>query len=286
MNSTPRTYKQLEQNVAAWAQRQPKLHAVIVVGSRARTDHPADEWSDLDLILFTTDPAPYSSRYDWLTEIGDVWLAHLNYTGRGDPEGLVLSADGLKADFVLVAAAGSLQQMIDRSPYQFVIQRLIRVLVEKSSIPTPLMLSEPQPTPLPTSDQFHAAVQSFLWSAVRVGRELKRGELWPAKAPCDCALKERLLKMLEWHTQADHGPKRDTWHGGRFLEEWADPRAVASLADTFSTYDTADVGRALFATLGLFRWLALETSSRLGIDYPATADQHVTEWLQSLFAGE
>ena len=92
--------------------------------------------------------------------------------------------------------------------------------------------------------------------------------------------------MLEWHAQTEHGPEHDTWHGGRFLEEWADPRAVASLADTCSTYDIADVERALFATLGLFRRLALETATRLGTDYPSLTDQLVTEWLQSLLAGE
>jgi hypothetical protein len=35
-----------------WALENPDFRAVIVVGSQARTDHPADALSDLDLILF------------------------------------------------------------------------------------------------------------------------------------------------------------------------------------------------------------------------------------------
>ena len=61
MNQPALTYEQLEQNCIAWAQAQPDIRAAIVVGSRARLDHPADEWSDLGLILFTTTPAAYTA---------------------------------------------------------------------------------------------------------------------------------------------------------------------------------------------------------------------------------
>jgi hypothetical protein len=39
--------------------------AALVVGSRARTDHPADRWSDLDLLLFTTAPDAYAADDPW-----------------------------------------------------------------------------------------------------------------------------------------------------------------------------------------------------------------------------
>ena len=48
--------EQLEQRFAAWAQTQPDIRAAFVVGSRARTDHPADQWSDLDIMVVTTRP--------------------------------------------------------------------------------------------------------------------------------------------------------------------------------------------------------------------------------------
>ncbi len=124
------TYEQLENNFVTWAHTQPDLRAAVVVGSRARHHHPADEWSDLDLILFTTSPAWYASHSDWLAELGEVWLYVLNHTGHGDPEWLVLFANGLKVDFVLAPippdSAPGLQQMLNDSPYQFVFQRGVR----------------------------------------------------------------------------------------------------------------------------------------------------------------
>jgi aminoglycoside 6-adenylyltransferase len=72
MNQTPLTYEQLEETFVPWAQQQPDIHAAIIVESRARVDHPSDQWSDLDLILFIPHPQADASQADWLEEIGEV----------------------------------------------------------------------------------------------------------------------------------------------------------------------------------------------------------------------
>ena len=44
------------------------------------------------------------------------------------------------------------------------------------------------------------------------------------------------------------------------IEEWADPRVVTGLHMAYAHYDAADIERALWATMDLFRWLARETT--------------------------
>ena len=39
-------YNQLLKKFTAWAQSRDDIRAVILVGSGARSDHPADQWSD------------------------------------------------------------------------------------------------------------------------------------------------------------------------------------------------------------------------------------------------
>jgi predicted nucleotidyltransferase len=34
------------------------IRAAVVIGSRARVDHPADEWSDLDVLIFALIQSP------------------------------------------------------------------------------------------------------------------------------------------------------------------------------------------------------------------------------------
>ncbi len=281
------TYAQLEHNIGDWARTRSDIQAAIVVGSRARADHPADEWSDLDLILFVGDPTVYVSDMAWLAAFGEVWLSVLDRTGRGDPEWLVVYAGGLKADFVLATAGPemALPKMLAASPYQGVLRRGVRVLFDRNPTGAApgnawgcVVYAAPSAA-FPTADEFAAAVQRFLLDATRAARLIRRGELWQAKQQCDCALKQHLLAMLEWHARAVHGPAHDVWYDGRYLAEWADPHALAALPRAFAGFDAESLWQALFETLSLYRRLGNEVARRLGYAYPAAADERITTWL-------
>src|SRR5512139_1879043 len=98
MTSSFETYARLEQHFAEWSLSQPSIAAVIVVGSRARSDHPADEWSDLDLVVFAGDTASYLHDPAWLNAFGTVIAAISNSFGHNDREWIALYADGSKLD--------------------------------------------------------------------------------------------------------------------------------------------------------------------------------------------
>jgi hypothetical protein len=50
-----------------WAERRPDIQAPVLLGSQARRDHLADQWSDLDLALVTDQPDRYLAGTGWLT---------------------------------------------------------------------------------------------------------------------------------------------------------------------------------------------------------------------------
>jgi aminoglycoside 6-adenylyltransferase len=146
-----------------------------------------------------------------------------------------------------------------------VIRRGVRVLVDKGGLVGKILqLPIPNAAPFqqPSQAEFVSAVSDFFYHSLWSAKHLRRGELWWAKAGCDRRLKSLLQQMLEWHAHAVRGATHDTWMRGRFLEEWADPRAVARLSTAFANYDRQDIARALWATMELFRWLAVETAER------------------------
>jgi aminoglycoside 6-adenylyltransferase len=65
----------------------------------------------------------------------------------------------------------------------------------------------------------------------------------------------------------------DTWHGVRFVEEWADPASLAALSATYAVHERADVERALQAAMDLDGRLAGEVADRAGLAYPAEEKQ-------------
>lgn len=254
-------YAELENQLTAWAATQPAIRAVVVVGSRARLAQPADQWSDLDLMLFTNDAEHYVKATDWMSIFGMVWACVFQRTRAGDPEWLVLYAGGLKVDFFFAPITGELTDLLFNGRYATVAQRGVRVLLDKDSL-KPFVMPPFSPTKQekPTTEEFTAVCQKFHLYAYRTATILKRGDLWRAHSFINQEMRPALLTMLAWQAQATHGLDFDTWYDGRFLEKWSDPRAIEALPTTFATYDFAALREAILALLDLFGWLMHATA--------------------------
>lgn len=290
MDKVAVAYQQLIDRFVQWAEDEENVRAAIVIGSRARDDHPADEWSDLDVIIYARDPQSLWGTTGWLHHVGEPLLTFVEPTPDGvGHERRVLFAGGLDVDFVPDPVAGLRQMLADGLPPDDadMIRRGVRVLVDKDGLAARLVGSTVDPpTYLPPSEpEFLNLVHDFWYHAVWAGKHLRRGELWRAKGCCDRYLKHLLQQMMAWHAHASRGDDVDTWMRGRFLEEWADPRAVEALPAIFAHYDEQDVWRALAATMDLFRWLAVETADRWGYAYPVLGEEGATELVRRMRAG-
>ncbi len=288
MSQTTLAYEQLIERFVAWAQARADLRAAIVLGSRARADRPADDWSDLDIVLVVTDPKPYLISADWLMDIGNFWITFVEPTATGgEMERRVLFKDGLDVDFSIVPYARIEQMIQDGFPTEVVegFRRGMRVLLDRDGLAGRLNPTDTEPASprSPTPAEFLQEINDFWYHAVWTAKKLRRGELWTAKSCCDGYMKRLLLKAMEYQARAVNGWHYDTWHNGRFLERWADPRALEGLRRAFAHYDEDDIWRALLATMDLFRWLTMETAERMSYPYPALADERATELVRTLY---
>lgn len=274
--------KRQEQRVVAWAEARPDVRAILVVGSWARRKHPADLWSDLDLMVFTTDVEQYRSSEDWMRGMAGIWVSVPFQRADGYPEQLVLFEGGDKVDFAFFPL-GELQRWVETQTLPEVCQRGYYVLLDKEELAAQLLPSPfaPPPYEKPSQDGFWLTVTEFWHDALQVAQHIRRRELWPVKG-ADYAMKENLLKMMEWHGQATHAGDRDTWHDRRFLSERADPQMLKELDNTFGRFNVADSWRALLATMALFRRLARETAARLGYGYDKNLGKRVTRFVKRL----
>jgi aminoglycoside 6-adenylyltransferase len=253
--------------VQAWAAERPDVGAVLLVGSQARSDLPADELSDVDLVLVVDDPAPYLASAEWTAAFGEPLATFVEDTLPGVRERRVLYRDGRDVDFNFVsreAAPGAIAAVAG------VLGRGHRVLVDRIGLDLPAGPAPPEP--LPGEAEFAELVHEFWYQAVWASRKLRRGELWVASRGIDSGLGWLLGRMLAWHARA-LDPGRDTWHEGRFLERWADTDAVASLPATRGGYDAAAAARALAAACDLFTRLTAETAERLGFAPPVDEER-------------
>lgn len=282
------TYDDILKQFEAWANDNPDIRGALIIGSQARTERPADRWSDLDLLVFATNPEPYVQTTDWLDHIGPYVLTFCEETAGGAIERRVLFDGMLDVDLpFLPTNALDAPEFIHFSAD--IVRRGVRIVLDKDGRLAPLLdqvtVSEAgTPAPPPDEDTFLNVVNDFWYHAVWTAKKLRRGELWTAFSCVDNYLKNQcLLPMITWHARATQGDQLDTWIKGRFLEKWADPRVVEGLKTAFAHYNAEDLWQALFGTMRLFAWLAPETSAHLGYAYPEKAASTVIEWVDNCY---
>lgn len=284
MSDLSSVWKRLEQSIALWASKEPTIVAAVIVGSRARRDPPADEWSDLDVMLFLNDPANLINRSDWIEEIGEPILAVPGRTVNNDPERLVIFSGGYNVDFVFLSAR-AIDWLGEHGTQMEPFGRGARVLIDKDGRIEKLFPPDQPPgkvrmnTP-PTVEEFSRAVQAFWFSAYYTAKMLRRGDLWTARST-DHQLKETLSSLMTLHAMLVN-QRDDVWFRGRFMKKWAEPQALAMIPDTFWGYDEREAWRALLTTIELFQKLSTEIATALNYPYPHETSTRMAELIRSL----
>jgi aminoglycoside 6-adenylyltransferase len=254
-------------NIVQWADRQADIRLVVLVGSRAREQHPASKYADLDLLIFTDSGHHYFDDKTWLNDFGDVLLSVEGRTAGGDPEVMTVYAGYQGVDFVFVPAkALATLSELDELPDIFL--KGYSVWVDKEEIGKKIETkrwasqNRLKAFPPPSQSEYDHAVGSFLFGAYYVGRVLYQGDRWLAKAR-QSELNYALLKMIEWHARVKKGWALDVWHMGKYIQEWAEPNIVAKIPALFSDYDKQHSFTALLNTVDVFEQMASEVSQSL-----------------------
>lgn len=252
---------------------------LAVIGSSVRSDTPADEYSDLDLLLVTD--APEGWLYGELpARFGDMKLSFVEPTLGGARERRMLFEGYLDVDLIVMTGE-QFQQTAASGEVGMVANRGYRVLYDAGNNGR-LLETTGDASPAASSGmeeaEFSNLVNDFFFHTVWAAKKLRRGELWTAKMCVDAYLKGLLLKMIEWNALVRK--ERDVWHNGRFLDVWVDPDVREELRACFARYDPDDVKKALTATEALFARLARETAESAGYVFPAEGESCARAFLQ------
>ncbi|MCA7085320.1 aminoglycoside 6-adenylyltransferase [Cupriavidus cauae] len=265
------------QSVLAWAGATDAVLALIQTGSLARQDDSADEYSDLDIEIISSDSDTLAKDDDWLHRIGPL-ITVLRLEAGSDqpwPTRLAIYQGGVKIDFT-VAGIERLRRMTAPDGLDDLYARGYHVLLDKAGVAASL---PPPPyrfpvEPLPSQREFQASVEEFWFEAFHVPRYLARGEPWLVKQR-DWTMKTLLLRMAQWHAQALHPGQVDVWHNGLRMDQWAHRDTWHAMQQIFGRFDAADARRAFEATVRLYGRLGREVAERAGLEYPEACEDQI-----------
>ncbi|HET7464217.1 MAG TPA: aminoglycoside 6-adenylyltransferase [Longimicrobium sp.] len=274
----------------AWAWTQENVRAVVLTSTRAVPGGRVDELSDWDVVLYLDDPAPFAASADWLAEAyGPVlvwWGDEHEWRGFRHSMRLVIYRDGTKVDFTL-APADELAEMVASGVLPGALDVGYRVLLDRDArtvaLPPPTFTAHVPPRP--TAAEYRALVDEFWFESTYVAKNLRRGELFPARHSLDCVMRDHLRRMLEWRVETERGWSHPPGALGRRMREVVDERSWGEVEATFAGASTEEGWKALAAMLRLFRRIAREVGDALGFTYPRELDDTMTAHLERVRGG-
>jgi aminoglycoside 6-adenylyltransferase len=279
----------LRSRLHAWALHEPRIHAAVAFGSTERTDRPADQWSDLDLLFVVDDQAAWLDDLSWTDAIGQSWIRLVSESPLPDVRVVqVLFVGGYDVDLIpidrehLVALeAPDVSAELFGHGARVVIDRIGAFDALAPTTDTGSVSAGSGVSP-PSAEEFEAVVGTFLYQTVWATKRLFRGERWRAHDDVDDYMRDRLLRMVEWHALAVG--VEGVFPESRRLEVWVPPEVASQLPPTFARYDDLSIAQALVRGQALFRQLAREVAGRWGFAYPEAADLAIDHWVRDRLA--
>lgn len=273
-----------------WAESQDSVRAMLLTSTRAIPHAHVDVFSDYDVVLVVRDIHPFFEDRTWLQDFGSVLVSYWDPIHPAPEYGIeqagnvIQYADGLKIDFTLWPVA--LMQRIAADPLLPAdLDVGYAILVDKDHVTGGMQAptySVYIPT-RPTNEMYQTAVEDFFSDVPYVAKCLWRDELLPAKWCLDYDMKHIYLRrLLEWRMEHDHHWSMPAGALGKGLKRHLPPDIWAQLEGTYAGAGIGENWAALFATIALFRRVAIEVADQLGYSYPHHLDQGVTAYVQNM----
>ncbi len=261
------------------AQRDDRIRAVILNGSRVNPNAPKDFFQDYDVIYLVTEKESFLADPGWINVFGELMILQLpDEMSDPPPEGkdhyayLMQFADGNRIDLTLFPVS-KLSQLEGDS--------LTLALLDKDGLLpkfAPPNESGYLPSP-PTAKKYFDCTNEFWWCSPYVAKGLWRGEIVYAKQMLDLYVREQLNKMLVWYIGIRTDYQKSPGKMGKYFDKFLEPELWQLLRHTYSDADYDHTWDALLAMGELFRHVAIPVAEQFGFTYPYGDDQRVTDHL-------
>lgn len=273
-------YKDIVDKIIKYGETSELVKAEVLIGSQSRQIDCADEYSDIDVILFVSDIDFFINSDEWISSLGKYYISFVEKTVSGGMERRVIFENAMDADFIFLQAddfsrINELSEIVSRS---------YKMLLDKDNFTDIIshVAQSDKSFSIPSESEIQNLISEFFFHVIWASKKIMRGELWAAITCVDGYMKKLLLKMIEYQSHALHGTDYDTWHNGKFIERWAEPWVVKEFQNIYARYSDKDIMKALLNTMNLFQKIAIETIDKWDYEYPVISDKYATEWFKNI----
>lgn len=284
-----RSEKEMLELILGVAEKDARVRAVYMNGSRTNPNVAKDAFRDYDVVYVVTETKPFVENPGWISVFGEA--AMVQEPDRND------LARGAAMDFSRSFAWLILFRDGNRIDLQIETMDVVRETYGGDTLTVPLLDKDGLlPALPPASDAgyaiqkpseavYHAAANDFWWCLNNVAKGIVREQLPYAMWMYHCVVRDELEHMIEWYVGMRNGFRVTTGAHGKYFQKYLPEPLYAMYAKTFSDGDYARLWDAVFTACALFSVLAREVASGLGYTYREQEEEGALAYLHGMKDG-
>lgn len=281
-----RSNKEMFELILGVAEKDERIRAVYMNGSRTNCNAPKDIFQDYDIVYVVTETASFLKDKKWINIFGDLIMIQ-------EPDKLDQDI-GAKMDFDRTYGYLMLFQDGNRIDLHLKTKEAMIADYGNDKLTVPLLDKDdclphiPAPTDIdyhvksPTEGDFISCTNNFWWCLQNVAKGIWRDELPYAKLMFEQTTRVSLHKMISWWIGTKHDFHVSTGKFGKYFKKYLPESYWDMYKGTYSDGNYENVWNSIFTTCELFSALAKDVGEKFMYAYPVDDDQNITKYLRQV----
>ena len=286
MEKKMRNEKEMMDLIIGIAEKDRRIRAVYMNGSRTNPNVEKDIFQDYDVVYVVTETQSFINDKNWTSLFGEMAIMQLpddndnawgaNHDFTRSYAWLMLFKDGNRIDLGIETIEKSLEGFT--KDYD----KLTIVLLDKDNIlpKCPPPTDEDYWIKMPTKEQYNAHCNEFWWCLNNVAKGIARDELPYAMWMYNNIVRETLEKMIEWHIGIKNNFTFSTGKQGKYFKKYLSTDLYEMYKKTYSNGEYDKFWKAIFTACDLVKIIAPQIGKHFGFDYNKYEEKGMIEYLE------
>lgn len=275
-----RSEKEMLDLIIAVANKDIRIRAAYIEGSRANLNVPKDLFQDYDIVYIVTETRPFIEDKDWINRFGDrlyMQYPEENIYYPSDIKNcygwLIQFADGNRLDLHVKTLENALNSL-----------ELYKTLVDKDNSMTrkQVLSDERYWVKKPVLDQFSCTCNEFWWCLNNVAKGLWRNEIPYVMDMINLQIRLMLRRLLEWKIGVDNGFSVSVGKSAKYMNKYLSKEIFEEYLQSYSEAQINAIWNAVFVMCDLFQKISLELSKKLNFTYDLTEAKNSKSYLEHI----
>lgn len=263
------------------AEKDRRILAVYMNGSRTNENVPKDIFQDYDIVFVVSETAEFIKDKEWIEQFGEI--LYMQYPDESpdypsDKENfygwLIQFADGNRLDLHVETIKHVREHIGD--------DKLCKILLDKNTILPDVNESTDKDywVKKPTKEQYLCVCNEFWWCLNNVAKGLWREEMPYVQDMVNYHVRKQLEKMLSWKVGTLTNFSVSIGKSGKYMYRWINKQEWEIYLSTYFTGRISEAWEAVMTMCDLFEQVALYVGDKLEYQYNELEGKNARSFLE------